>query len=175
MDLVVAEPQPSDPTWPRYSTTPFPSYRFLPGRNPHPRRHPLGHSFGQPEPQPRAFSPEAWQRSEAYLYGIDLYNFAYWWECHEIFEGLWHAVGVDTEQGKYFRALIQLAAADIKRFLGNERATQRLTHSGIERLRSLPPFYMGIDVVDLIQVVQNRLHRPGASGIQLKLSSLENL
>jgi hypothetical protein len=143
----VIEPHPPDPAWPRYSTRLFPSYRFIPGENPHPRRDPLGHSYGQPEPKPLASPPEKWERSEDYLYGIDLYNFAYWWECHEVFEGLWHAVGPDTEQGNFFQALIQLAAANLKRFLGNEQAAQKLARSGLARLQSLPKLYMGIDII----------------------------
>ena len=149
------EPHPPDPTWPRYSTRPFPSYRFLPGKNPHPRRDPLGHSYGQPEPKLLAFPPEEWQRSEDYLYGIDLYNFAYWWECHEVFEGLWHAVGHNSEQGNFFQALIQLAAANLKRFLGNEQATKNLARNGINRLRKISPIYMGVRVKDLEEETRN--------------------
>ena len=145
------EPQPPDPTWPRYSTRPFPSYRFLPGNNPHPRRNPLGHSYGQPDPKLLAFPREHWQRSEDYLYGIDLYNYAYWWECHEIFEGLWHAVGHHTEQGNFFQALIQFAAANLKRFTGNHRAAGNLVNNGIVRLQKIPTRYMGIDVARLSQ------------------------
>ena len=141
------EPHPLDPTWPRYSTRPFPSYRFLPGKSPHPRRNPLGHSYDQPEPKLLAFPPERWQQAEDYLYGVDLYNFSYWWECHEVFEGLWHAVGHHSEQGNLFQALIQLAAANLKRFLGNEQAVQKLARSGLARLQSLPQLYMGIDVI----------------------------
>jgi uncharacterized protein len=81
------------------------------------------------------------------LYGIDLYNFGYWWECHEVFEGLWHAVGHDTEQGNFFQALIQLAAANLKRFLGNEQAAQKLARGGLARLQNLPQLYMGIDII----------------------------
>jgi len=80
------------------------------------------------------------------LYGIDLYNYAYWWECHEIFEGLWHAAGHNTEQGNFFQALIQLAAANLKRFLGNEQAAQKLARSGLSRIQNLPQLYMGVDV-----------------------------
>ena len=49
------EPHPPDPAWPRYSTRPFPSYRFVPGKSPHPRRDPHGHSYGQPEPKLQPF------------------------------------------------------------------------------------------------------------------------
>ena len=66
------------------------------------------------EPRPRAFPQDEWSASEDYLYAIDLYNFAYWWESHEIFEGLWHACGRRTQAGNFFQALIQLAAANLK-------------------------------------------------------------
>jgi predicted metal-dependent hydrolase len=121
----------------------------VPGKNPHPRRDPRGHSYGKPEPTPSAFQPEDWHQSEEYLYGIDLYNFAYWWECHEAFEGFWHAVGHDTEQGNFFQALIQLAAANLKLFTGNHQAAGKLLTSGIIRLQKTPRFYMGIDVAGL--------------------------
>ena len=154
------EPHPPDPAWPRYSTRPFPFYRFLPGKNPHPRRDPLGHSYGQPEPKLLAFPPELWQRSEDYLYGIDLYNFAYWWECHEVFEGLWHAVGHNSEQGNFFQALIQLTAANLKYFLGNPAAAHNLFRSGIIRLQNVPPSYLGIDVPRLTEALQAHLISP---------------
>ena len=149
------EPHPPDPALPRYSTRPFPSYRFVPGKSPHPRRDPKGHSYGQTEPKLPAFPPEEWERSDDYLYGIDLYNYAYWWECHEVFEGLWHAAGHNTEQRNFFQALIQLAAANLKRFLGNEQAAQKLARSGRTRLRKVPPIYMGLDV----QTLEKKLHQ----------------
>ncbi|MGH7205490.1 MAG: DUF309 domain-containing protein [Nitrospiraceae bacterium] len=148
------EPQTPDPSWPRYSTRPFPPYRFVPGQTPHPRRDPHGHSYGQPEPKPLPFPPAEWHKSEDYLYGIDLYNFAYWWESHEVFEGLWHAVGHKTQQGQFFQALIQLAAANLKRHLGNATATNNLARSGLTRLQKIPPIYMGVDVVALAEDVK---------------------
>jgi predicted metal-dependent hydrolase len=103
------------------------------------------------------FPTARWQTSDDYLYGIDLYNYAYWWECHEIFEGLWHAVGHDTEQGNFFQALIQFAAANLKRFTGNHQAAGNLVTSGILRLQKTPKFYMGIDVARLAEDFQQRM------------------
>ncbi len=148
-------PQPPDPSWPRYSASPFPAYRYVPGKTPHPRRNPLGHSFGLPEPRPLACPPEAWARSEDYRYGIDLYNFAFWWECHEVFEGLWHAAGRKTEQGNFFQALIQLAAANLKKSLGADGSAAKLARSGLERLAETPRFYMGADVGAFAADVRN--------------------
>ena len=157
---MVTEPDPPNPHWPRYSTRPFPSYRFVPGQTPHPRRNPLGHSYGQPEPKPTPFPADQWQTSEDYRYGIDLYNFAYWWECHEVFEGLWHAVGHNSEQGNFFQSLIQLAAGNLKCFLDNPAAAHNLFRSGIIRLQNVPPSYLGIDVPRLTEAFQTHLINP---------------
>lgn len=140
------EPQAPDPAWPRYTTTPFPPYRFVPGRNPHPRNNRHGHSYGQPVLQFTAFPLEGWQQAEGYLYGIDLYNYAFWWECHEVFESYWHAVGPKTEQGNFFQALIQLAAANLKCFVGDIQAADNLMKRGLIRLGRVPDCYMGVDV-----------------------------
>ena len=152
---MVIEPAPIDNNWPRYSSRPLPPYRFVKGRTPHPRRNPHGHSFGQPEPRPSAFPPDQWRCSEWYLYGVDLYNFAYWWECHEVFEALWHVVGHHTEQGRFFQALIQVAAANLKRFLGVHHAADKLQRSGLDRLQHIPRYYMGLNVASFAEDVRN--------------------
>lgn len=147
----MTEPTPLTPDWPRYSPRPFPSYHYVPGQTLHPRRHPLGHSHGQPEPTPRLFPPDQWQLSDDYRYGIDLYNFWYWWESHEIFEAFWHAAGRDSKQGNFFQALIQLAAANLKQTMNNEAAAHRLARAGITRLERCATPYMGIDVNLVLQ------------------------
>ncbi len=154
---IVTEPCPTDTSWPRYTLRPFPIYRFVPGKNPHPRHDPKGHSYGKPEPKPSQIRPEDWRQSEDYLYGIDLYNFAYWWECHEVSEELWHVAGHNTEQGNFFQALIQLAAANLKNFSGNHQAAENLLTSGLTRLQKKPKLYMGIDVVGLTEDIRRRM------------------
>lgn len=149
MTVAGAEPSPANPDWPRYSSRPFPAYRFVPGHNPHPRRHPLGHSLGCPEPNPTTCSPDNWSQSEDYRFGIDLYNFAYWWESHEVFEGFWHAVGRKTEQGLFFQALIQLAAANLKRHTHHLTAAENLFRASHRTFQDTPIFYMGLDIADL--------------------------
>jgi hypothetical protein len=169
----MTEPHPADPTWPRYTVRPFPSYHFVPSKNPHPRRDPRGHSYGKPEPKPSAFQPEDWHKSEEYLYGIDLYNFAYWWESHEVFEGLWHAVGRNTEQGNFLQALIQLAASNLKRFLGDHRAARNLLNSGLVRLRKMPKCYMGIDVARLTEEFLRHRVDPDFYALPIRLHEQE--
>jgi len=167
----VIDPAPLDPAWPRYSPRLFPSYRYIPGQTPHPRQHPLGHSHGQPEPTPRLFPADQWEASDDYRYGIDLYNFAYWWESHEIFEAFWHAAGRDSEQGNFFQALIQLAAANLKHVMNNDPAAQKLARAGITRLERCATPYMGVEVSLIVQALQGYL---SGTHPQLPLICLRN-
>lgn len=159
--------------WPRYSTTAFPTYRFLPGLTPHPRRDPQGHSFGRPEPRPLPFVYNTWSASEEYLYAVDLYNFAYWWESHEVFEGLWHACGRKTTAGNFFQALIQFAAANLKRTLGNEAAAQNLVGNGLRRLRNSPAHYMGLDTGPFAEHITEWMHNRSGAYVRIDLQDAE--
>jgi hypothetical protein len=143
----MTQPQPRDPSRLRYSERPFPAYRHVPGRTPHPHRDPQGHSYGQPDPRPPHLPPEEWKRNADYLYGIDLYNFAYWWECHEALEGLWHAAGRKSLQAQFLQGIIQVAAGNLKRFMGMPDVARDLTLQGLDRIRPLlGEIYMGVDV-----------------------------
>ena len=77
-----------------------------------------------------------------------------------MFEGLWHAAGRDSVQGNFFQSLIQLAAANLKRFMGHDAAAQKLVHSGIIRLRNVPTVYMGIDISRLLHVLHEHRISP---------------
>jgi hypothetical protein len=131
----------------RYApNVPFPAYAFRPGRAPHPRRDPTGHSFGQAEPKPPYMPPDRWRHNEAYLFGVDLYNHDFWWESHELWEALWHPAR--DHEGQFLQGLIQIAAANIQRALGNEPV--RLATAAIGRLQSVPDPFMGLRVRDHI-------------------------
>jgi uncharacterized protein len=166
------EPTPPDSHWPRYSSRPFPLYRYVPGSTAHPRRHPSGHSYGAIEPTPNPLSTVQWQQSEEYRYGIDLYNFGYWWECHEVFESFWRATGRETEQGHFFQALIQLAAANLKLVQGKPRARENLLRHGIARLQNVSKSYMGVDVNLMLEALLICLERPEAQAPRISLQGL---
>lgn len=77
-----------------------------------------------------------------------------------MFEGLWHAAGRSSIQGNFFQSLIQLAAANLKRFMGHDAAAQRLVHSGIIRLENVPTVYMGIDISRLLHALHEHRANP---------------
>jgi hypothetical protein len=130
----------------RYSSAPFPRYRYIPGRSPHPRRDRQGHSWGAPEPSARAIDPGGWETCSLYLRGVDLFNHAYFWESHEAFEALWRGSPEGSAAADLLQGLIQLAASEIKRFSGIPDAARALAERALARLGRVPSPYLGIDV-----------------------------
>ncbi|MBX6311564.1 MAG: DUF309 domain-containing protein [Isosphaeraceae bacterium] len=93
----------------------FPPYTYVPGGPwPHPIASPLGHSAGQPRPPAQPIEGDAWERSPEYLRGIELFNTGYYWEAHEAWEALWHALGRRGPTADLLKGLIKLAAAGVK-------------------------------------------------------------
>jgi hypothetical protein len=129
----------------------FPSYAYLPGRDPHPTGDPRGHSYREAPPPPAAHvAPERWAEDEDYLFGVDLYNHGYLWEAHEVWEGLWHAAKHDPVQADYLQGLIQCAAACLKVRMDQPRGVEKLAGLALARLERVAAAargeYMGLDV-----------------------------
>ncbi|MCE9547464.1 MAG: DUF309 domain-containing protein [Planctomycetia bacterium] len=105
--------------------------------------------------------PDEWRTCRDYLHAIDLWNHGYYWEAHEAWEGLWHAVGRHGLLADFFKGLIKLAAVGVKvrerRPAGGARHARRaaeLFAITIERLRAATSAQdatrlMGLDVAEL--------------------------
>jgi hypothetical protein len=89
---------------------------------------PGGHQHGARPRPPDALIPERWQDSRAYLRGLDLFNFGYYWEAHEAWEGLWQACGRTGTTAEFLKGLIKLAAAGVKVRQGSPRGVA--SHGG---------------------------------------------
>ncbi len=144
----------------RYTDLPFPPYAFVPGEAPHPTRDPRGHSYSEePEAPVESVSPEAWRRSQDYLFGVDLYNAGYLWEAHEAWEGLWHVSKHDPVQAQFIQGLIQCAAGCLKIRMGQPRGMVKLFEQGLGRLegvlREAGSEYMGLDLAGFIVAVRD--------------------
>ncbi len=98
---------------------PFPPYTYVPGGEwPHPLSDPRGHSFGKQRKPGEPLTAQNWPASEDYLFGIDLFNAGFFWEAHEVWEGLWQAAGRTGLMADFLKGLIKLAAAGVKRRQG---------------------------------------------------------
>ncbi len=144
---------------PRYTQEPLPPYRYLPFRPgmPHPTRDPEGHSYGKEEEYLATFTGADWCTCQPYLYGVDLFNAGYWWEAHEAWEPVWLAAGRETEVGHFIQGLILLAAAQLKRFMAEERGAQLLTESALSHLSLVADVYLGIKVEPLCKTAERCL------------------
>jgi hypothetical protein len=118
---------------------PFPPYTYIPRSGlPHPTSDPSGHSFGlRPDP-PAGLDPDRWRESQPYLFGIDLFHGGFFWEAHEVWEGLWHASGRRGVVADFLKGLIKLAAAGVKHREGVPNGTR--THA-----RRAAELWRGVD------------------------------
>ena len=117
------EPISVPPAPARLTDRTLPPYSYVPGLFPHPTNDPKGHLFGAPEPQ-IDFDDRASVQS-AHRWAIDLFNNGYYWEAHEIWEGLWHAYGRHGNEADFVKGLIKLAAAGVKAREGNAVGVRR--------------------------------------------------
>ena len=108
---------------------PLPPYAYVPGGPwPHPTSSPHGHSFGRAASKAAAAQEAQGANSPRFLRGVALFNAGYYWEAHEVWEGLWHAYGRRGVEADVVKALIKLAAAGVKVREGQEHGVR--IHAG---------------------------------------------
>jgi predicted metal-dependent hydrolase len=78
-------------------------------------------------------------------------------------------VGRKTEQGLFFQALIQLAAANLKRHTRHLSAAENLLRTSHRKFYGIPPFYMGLDIADLMNRLDAQIATEQAPPILLAL------
>jgi len=160
--------EPYDPDGPRYSRRPFPPYRHVPGLTPHPVLHPQGHLFGRREPLAvKAFDAERWRRCQEFLYGVDLFNFCYFWEAHEAWEGLWKPTPRDELPALFLSGLIQVSAALLKRAMGRRAGMESLARRGLDKLQVVEarkPACCGLNLPDWTKRIRAIVASPDLEG-----------
>jgi hypothetical protein len=146
---------------------PLPPYSYVTGLFPHPTGDPAGHSFSRPPEHPAAPDASRWNECRPYLYGLDLFNHGYYWEAHEVWEGLWHACGRGGTTGTFLKGLIKLAAAGVKARERRPQGVQRHAHRARELFQQtasqLGPGhcrYMGLMLRELIGFATDLIDRP---------------
>lgn len=141
---------------PRYAPArPLPPYAYVPGLGlPHPVNDPRGHSYSNapadagdalnaaapftdlpPDPASRCrVLTVTLAANSDWLYAIDLFNGGWYWEAHEAWEGLWHALGRTSLEARFVQGLIHLAAAAVKIREGKPAGVSRHTQRARELL-----------------------------------------
>ena len=156
------EPSPASPSMIRYAPQiPFPPYRFVAGLNPHPVASPLGHSYGQIEEDLPGLTLSNWASHSHYLYGMDLYNFAFFWEAHEALEGLWRKTVLKSTMYLFLQGIIQICGACLKYHLHQVKGVQKLGFAGMDKLSRVEKsgechngIYLGICLPGYLEALQ---------------------
>ena len=158
----------------RYTAAAFPPYRYVPGKGPHPVRDPRGHSYGAPD-ETEQLDAEQWSSCHPYLVAVDLFNHGYYWESHEELERLWRGTGRRTETGVFLQGLIQVAAALLKRSMGERGSASRLAAQGCAKLRTIADVHLGISGPDFARVIEATLEGRARGPTTIRLRGLEYL
>lgn len=153
-------------TIPRYRPDlDFPAYAYVPGRGPHPVSDPRGHSYGSalsgiaaPDPENPAGSPE-------FLQAVDLFNYGYYWEAHEVWESLWIACGRSGSTAGFLKGLIKLAAAGVKAREGRPLGVRRHAEGARELFEGTAQTtqgsaVLGLDLKQLIAAAEQIALKP---------------
>jgi hypothetical protein len=158
----------------------LPPYRHVPGLTPHPVKDPLGHLYGHAEPAASSSCrdlPACWSECEDYLFGVDLFNRAFFWEAHEAWEWVWIAAGKTTEPAGFVQGLIQISAALLRDHLGTPGGARNLVTRAWGRMGPVESrlseteqsLYMGISIEMWKQSVEDYLTASGGPYPFLKL------
>jgi len=141
----------------RYSSIDFPPYRYVPGIHPHPTNSPEGHSYGIEDGEHEKWDSDLWKDNEDYLFGIDLYNYHYYWEAHEAWEGLWITAVRNSSEHRFLQGLIKCGAALLKIRMANYEiqdlvGSRNLSKSGMSLLSQVGPNeFMGLDIPNFLK------------------------
>ena len=109
--------------------------------------------YRKKDASPDPFAPRYWHQSSDYLYGVDLYNFGYYWEAHEAWEGIWKTTQRVNRPGRFLQGLIQVSAALLKREQGITGGMESLGKAGLEKLRGVAgygPLYCGLNLPEYV-------------------------
>ena len=139
----------------RYSKKPFPGYRHVPGFTPHPVFDPNGHSYGKKVEKTLKLTDKTWSTNETFLFSIDLFNYKYFWECHENLEDLWKIEkrNPPLTMKIFLQGIIQISAAYVKWFQGQDVGVKKLSFKGLNKLYEVKKtslVYCGVNLNDFI-------------------------
>ena len=142
----------------RYSEQGFPSYIFVPGQNPHPKKE-GGHMEGQSDPIAEPLRLDHPEQSPEFRFGIDLFNHRFYWESHVYFEALWNAHNRQGEVADFLKALIKLSAAGVKINLTQHEYAQDHVQRAIELLEAVKSnvgiHFLGFNLDELLTDIRN--------------------
>jgi len=95
------------------------------------------------------------QDDPRFLKGIDEFNQQLFFECHETLEEIW--LEEHGEDRKFYQGIIQIAAGYYKLEQGVPVGAIKLWRTGIEKVETFGPVFLGVNVESLVKAVRANL------------------
>ncbi len=95
-----------------------------------------------------------WRSNTMYLFGVDLFNAAFYWETHEVFEGLWRLEEKGSPTYNGLKGLIQLATSTLKHDRDEPKGRDLLLIGGSRYLRDSDMDQYGVNIEFLISAIE---------------------
>ena len=97
-----------------------------------------------------------------FVWGVDLFNFGYYWEAHEAWEAVWQREAAGTVAKSFLKGLIKLAASGVKAREGQPNGVKRHAARAQELFRELEhdELYGGLEVAKIDTLCMMIVARP---------------
>jgi hypothetical protein len=138
----------------RFSEFPLPETRYQPGRTARSVRD-RSRVWLEDLPAPDPLGENTWKQCRHYLYAVDLFNFGYWWEAHEVLEGLWVAQGRKGDIALFLQGLIQVSAALLKKSVAVPGGARRLSVKGFQKIAEKQGVFFGVAIQPFLEASED--------------------
>ena len=158
--MYTALPPPKNNPPRRLAQISLPAYRFVPGLHPHPTKDPRGHSFARSEFE-EVSETGSWTTATDWLFGLDLFDFRFYWEAHEVWEARWKLLEGDDKA--FLQGMILSSACLLQRHMGRKQIAAKSWRRAKELLNPAlrNDQWRGIELVQFIQCMDLELPRGG--------------
>ncbi len=102
----------------------FPDGPYRPGKTARPLESDV--LKGQISALPADITSENWRSADAYFQGVAFFNSQFYWEAHEVWEGVWMHCPPNSREKYLLQGLIQMTNAALKASTGMPGAAERL-------------------------------------------------
>ena len=93
---------------------------------------------------PLELNEEEWKE---YIHALELFNSKYFWECHEVLEGIWLLKQAPLKT--FLQGIIQAAAAFYHVLGENPKGTIKLAQDSLNKFENFKDLHLGLNVADL--------------------------
>jgi len=147
---------------PRFSNRPLPPYRFRKHETPHPTQDPDGHFRGKRPFRCPGLDASNWRDCEGYRFALDLFNYRYYWACHEVLEDLWQDLRPGAPVRHFLQAFIQCTVAHWQASSGRTAAAQNLLKRIPSHIAAAKGIELGFSVEALLDATRHYAEDPAS-------------